>query len=206
MDAWLDEWRRDWAALGALEADQALFASLLDAYREPQRHYHTLQHIAECLSHLSAASALAQRPAELRIALWFHDAIYDPQHADNEARSADWARESLLAAGVPLECAARIHALIMATRHAEAPRTPDEALLLDIDLAVLGADAERFDDYCGQVRAEYAWVPELLFRHKRRQLLEEFLAREPLYRTPYFSRLCEQPARANLQRALALLD
>lgn len=205
QDAWVEAWRHDWSALGALEADMALLAQLADAYRAPHRHYHTLQHLDECLSLLATHAPQAEHLAELRVALWFHDAVYDTQRRDNEQRSADWAQDALLAAGVPVEVAARVHALVMATCHAAPACTRDEALLLDIDLAILGAEPARFDEYEQQVRAEYAWVPDILFRHKRRALLQSFLERDVLFLTPAFREQRERQARANLQRALVRL-
>ena len=92
-----EEWRRLWTALGAQTINGGLFNQLVRAYGEPQRHYHTLQHLRECLAHWEAASALARRPEEVELALWFHDAVYDPRRSDNEARSAEWAQASVAA-------------------------------------------------------------------------------------------------------------
>src|SRR3954469_12226246 len=94
-----DAWVALWTALGAAEVPRGLFNQLVAAYSERQRHYHTLQHLRECLAHFEAASMLARRPAEVELALWFHDAVCEPQRHDNEERSADWARASVLAAG-----------------------------------------------------------------------------------------------------------
>jgi predicted metal-dependent HD superfamily phosphohydrolase len=120
---------------------------------------------------------------------------------DNEARSAAWAERELSAATVPADARARVHELIMATRHAALPATADEALLVDIDLSILGADPERFDEYEVQVRQEYAWVPGPVFRRKRRELLQGFLARPHLYSTDWFRHRFEAAARSNLQRS-----
>ena len=82
-------WQRAWASLG-LSAPEGLMQRLMDAWAEPQRHYHSLQHLRECLALLEPALDLAQHPGEVELALWFHDAVYDPQGKDNESRSADW--------------------------------------------------------------------------------------------------------------------
>lgn len=179
-----------------------LVEQLLQAYSEPQRHYHTLQHLGECL-HLHTDNAhRAQRPAEIAIALWFHDAVYDVRGHDNEARSADWAMAALQSAGVGAEVITRVHALIMATEHTAAPLAGDAALLVDIDLAILGAVPVRFAEYERQIRQEYAWVPQAVFRTKRRAVLQGFLARPRIYSTPFFANQLEAAARANLQTAL----
>ena len=139
------------------------------------------------------------------MALWFHDAIYDPKAAENELRSAEWAARALAEAGVASEARARVHALVMATRHAAEAVGVDEQLLVDVDLAILGADRERFDEYEVEVREEYAWVPGPVFRHKRRGILSEFLARARIYATAPFAERFEEMARANLAHAIASL-
>ncbi len=79
--------------------DAALFARLDDAYAGPGRHYHCKTHIAECLSLLDEHRRQAERPYEMIVAIWFHDAVYDTTRFDNEARSAEWARKFLSRAG-----------------------------------------------------------------------------------------------------------
>jgi predicted metal-dependent HD superfamily phosphohydrolase len=190
-------WTQAWQALG-IAPPPGLFERLIAAYSEPQRHYHDVRHLSECCAHFDAQRAAAVRPAEIVLALFFHDAVYDPRAADNEARSADWARDALHQAGAADETARRVAELIMATRHDGRPADADARLLVDIDLAILGAPPERFAEYEAQIRREYEWVPELLFRRKRREILEQFLARRPIYATAGLRALCEEQARVNL--------
>jgi predicted metal-dependent HD superfamily phosphohydrolase len=202
-----EEWRRMWAALGAQTVNGGLFNQLVRAYGEPQRHYHTLQHLRECLAHWEAASALARRPEEVELALWFHDAIYDPKRKDNEARSAEWAQASVVAAGCAPALAQRIADLVLATASHEAPADdPDAQLLLDIDLAILGANAARFAESDRQIRAEYAHVPDADFRAGRARILAGFLARPRIYATAPFHDALEARARENIGRSLAALQ
>ncbi|MGL6291666.1 MAG: HD domain-containing protein [Silanimonas sp.] len=199
--ALLDEsWLRAWRHLGA-DAPAGLQARLVAAWSEPQRHYHTLQHLTECLAHVDAALALARAPGEVEIALWFHDVVYDPKAKDNERRSADWAARELAAAGVAPASVARVVALVMATCHDAQPVDADQRLLVDIDLAILGTSPERFAEYDEQIRAEYAWVPGFVYRFKRRQVLRGFLERVPLFQTAHFRERLETPARLNLAAA-----
>jgi predicted metal-dependent HD superfamily phosphohydrolase len=95
-----------------------------------------------------------------------------------------------------------VHALVMATRHTALPVGGDEQLLVDIDLAILGAAPARFAEYEQQIREEYGHVPDGLFRPKRRAILRSFLERPRLYSTPQFHAALEDTARANLQRAI----
>lgn len=203
MDLFTTSWRRAWAGIGAVGEGGALFAQLKAAYAEPQRHYHTLQHLGECLAAFDNVQAQAEHPHEVELALWFHDAIYDIKGHDNEQRSADWARDALREAGVAAASAQRVHDLVMATRHTAVPSGRDEQLLVDIDLSILGAERMRFDEYEQQIRKEYAYVPGFLFRRKRREILKGFLDRPAIYSTPHFHDALEARARDNLRRVTA---
>lgn len=198
-------WNRCWQSLGTSGDGLVLMQRLVSAYGEPQRKYHTVQHLSECLSLLQENLHLAQKPAEVEIALWFHDAIYDIKASDNEARSADWAAAELKRAGVAPESIDRVKAHILATRHSALPQGQDQMLLVDIDLAILGAPRARFDEYEVQVRAEYGWVPGFLFRTKRRDVLAGFLARQPIFNTPTLRESLEGQARENLAYSLVQL-
>lgn len=200
-----NRWQSVWRGLGASTASEELYQRLVACYSEPHRSYHTVQHLEECLRHLEGVSALADHADEVELALWFHDAIYDTTRKDNEKRSAEWARESVVAGGVSREKADRIYELILATTHNAVPAGTDAEVLVDIDLGILGADAARFDDYEVQVREEYAWVPESLYRAARRKVLEGFLSREWIYSTPPFRSKHEARARENIARSLARL-
>lgn len=195
-------WDRCWSELGARGDGHALLQRLLSAYAEPQRKYHTLQHLSECLTLLDEYRALAVEPAEVEIALWFHDGVYNVRASDNEIRSAEWAEEELRRAGVAPERIARVKELILATRHSEPPQGQDQLLLVDIDLAILGAPRARFDEYDAQIRAEYGWVPGYIFRAKRRKVLSGFLSRDHIYGTPALRDALEERARDNLIYAL----
>jgi predicted metal-dependent HD superfamily phosphohydrolase len=201
----LEGWRRSWRELGQPAADEALFRRLVDCWSEKHRHYHTMQHLGECLDLFEKVRGTAQRPGEIELALWFHDAFYDPKRDDNEERSAQWARDCVLEAGLPVDIADRLHALVLATRHEAVPEDADAQLLVDVDLAILGSDAARFDESDEQIRLEYAHVPEDEYRAGRRRVLGEFLARPRLYSTDYFYSRYERQARENLSRTLARL-
>lgn len=201
-------WQRAWSGLTGDRDDHgahdgiALRDELLARYAEPQRKYHTRQHLAECLALFDEYRALAGHPAEVEMALWFHDAIYDVKGSGNEERSADWAHEALLAAGVSPDAADRVRRLVLVTKHDGVPGSIDEQVLVDIDLAILGAERPRFDEYERQIRDEYAYVPGFLFRRKRREILKTFLDRPVLYSTRALRERLDARARDNLRRAI----
>ena len=125
-----------------------------------------------------------------------------PTRSDNEERSAELAQRELESSGGDPQAARHVHELVLATRHDALPRTQDEKVIVDIDLAILGAGDLRFAEYERQVREEYAFVPGWLFGRKRRAILQSFLERDSIYSTPYFIETLEARARANLRRAL----
>jgi predicted metal-dependent HD superfamily phosphohydrolase len=191
------------AGVGAIPHGD-LFTELSAAYAQPSRHYHTRRHVAACLRELQRWRDLAERSNEIAVALWFHDAVYDTHRADNEARSADWASRYLDAARAPRDAIARIAAMIRATASHVADDA-DTALLLDIDLAILGASPRVFASYDRAIRAEYAWVPELEYRQARHRVLASFLDRATIYQTAPLRERYEARARANLTKLLKKL-
>ena len=79
------------------------------------------------------------------------------------------------------------------------------ALLQDIDLSILGADAELYDRYEGWIRQEYDFVPEAAFRTGRSAVLRSFLGQDVIYHTVELRERLEVSARDNLSRALVEL-
>lgn len=201
----LDQWRQLWARLGAAAPNDLLFHDLIGRYSEAHRKYHTTRHLDECFEKLKELENEARHPEEVEFALWFHDAIYDVKRQDNEAKSADWARSTMFMAGVLSSVAERVHALVLVTAHNAVPRDIDERVLVDVDLSILGAKAERFDEYENQIREEYSWVPEIVFRSKRRGILRAFLERPTVFSTHRFIDAYEAQARKNLARSIKRL-
>lgn len=204
---WETRWRSGWELLGRPCPEAGVLTSVLAAYSSADRVYHSLQHLGECLDLFEEAQEqhLADHPGEVAIALWFHDAVYDTRRSDNEAKSADWAEQVVRSAGGTAETIERIRGLILATRHAESPAAGDAALVVDIDLAILGAPESRFEEYEVQIHQEYDWVPALVFRPTRARILQGFLDRDRIYTTAPFAARFEARARMNLLRALARL-
>jgi len=203
----IQQWLATWAQLSlAQSAPQTdLYREVMSRYRAPRRCYHNEQHLDECFACFRQVRAEAQHPAEIEMAIWFHDAVYDSSRQDNEERSANWALCETTRFGVSREPAERIHSLILATRHDAAPIAPDARILVDVDLAILAAEPGRFDEYEKQVRQEYSWVPGFVFRRKRRELLTRLLERPTIYSTGLFRATFEPRARDNLRRSLEAL-
>ena len=203
-------WNLAWSFIGR-PAPAGLQAESIAAWSESHRHYHDLRHLHECLAIWACWRGLCVRPGEVAIALWFHDAVYDTQATpagSNELASAAWAARSLVRAGADSDTAQRVHDLVMATQHDAPVKTtsnPDAELLVDIDLAILGSPAERFERYDQDVRKEYAWVPAGRYQQGRALVLQSFLNRPRLYQSEPAFVLLEAQARLNLKAALSRL-
>jgi hypothetical protein len=171
---------------------------LIAAYSEKQRAYHTLQHLYECLVLVDSIRADLIDADAVALALWFHDAVYDPQAKDNELKSAELF-EQYLAQDLSFDIVQKIKRWILVTQKHEATNELDLQFLLDIDLAILAASAERFTEYEQQIQQEYAWVYPDIYLIKRKQVLAHFYQTEPLYQTEYFQQNFEQRAKENLK-------
>jgi len=183
-----------------------MYRELLRLYGEPHRAYHNFEHIAACLRHLDDVRESAEKPDELELAIWFHDAIYKPFSGSNELDSAVLAADFLEENKAGEGTVANVHALIMATVHDASPSPGDSSLMVDIDLSILGARPEVYGVFEQAVRQEYRRVPGPIFRRKRRKLLQQFLDREKIYQHPHFFEKLEVQARRNLAAAIDTLS
>lgn len=194
-------WLLTWGELGLSPSDEE-WTALEARMTEKHRAYHNLQHLRECLGWLHRVRSHVQAPAEVELAIWYHDAVYESMRGDNEEKSADLAVQALQAAGAAAEVLGRIRRHILATKQHLPGAEGDTAWMIDIDLAILGADEARFAEYEQQVRREYRWVPGFVFRRKRKEFLRSLLARPAIYQTAFFHERLEARARGNLARAV----
>ncbi len=191
----LEHWLPLAERMGIIGDATAWHERLVRAYGEPQRAYHSLQHLDECLSVFDEAKALMQQPDFIEMALWFHDAVYDPKSGENEALSAAMAVEALGGTST----ARGVARLILLTKTHQPSEGPDDAWIIDIDLAIFAQSPERVLEYEQQIREEYGWVPEEVYREKRAEVLAGFLKRERIYLTPWARERFETRAKENLR-------
>ncbi|KYQ83385.1 metal-dependent hydrolase [Acinetobacter sp. NRRL B-65365] len=180
---------------------QKIFNKLIAAYSEKQRAYHTVQHLYECLVLLESIRANLNDANAVALALWFHDAVYDPQAKDNELKSAELF-EQYVAHNLSADVFQKIKRWIVATQKHASTDELDLQFLLDIDLGILAASPARFEEYEQQIQKEYAWVDSGIYSIKRKEVLAHFYQAEPLYQTEYFQQNFEQRAKQNLNRIL----
>ncbi|QOV40993.1 hypothetical protein IM697_03625 [Streptomyces ferrugineus] len=181
--------------------------NLLTRWREPQRRYHTLTHLTAVLDRIDELADHADDPDVVRLAAWFHDAVYLPDRSENEERSARLAERALPEAGVPAERTAEVARLVRLTvTHDPAPDDRDGQVLCDADLAVLAAPPSVYAAYTAAVREEYHFVPNDAFREGRAAILRQLLDLPSLFRTPYGRKEWEATARYNLAAELEMLS
>ncbi|MCL8015090.1 hypothetical protein [Streptomyces sp. AS02] len=181
--------------------------NLLTRWREPQRHYHTLTHLTAVLDRVDELAGHADDPDVVRLAAWFHDAVYLPDRSENEERSARLAERALPEAGVPAERTAEVARLVrLTTTHAPAPDDRNGQVLCDADLAILAAPPSAYAAYTAAVREEYHFVPNDAFREGRAAILRQLLALPSLFSTPHGKQEWEATARYNLAGELEMLS
>ena len=188
-----------------ITSDEEIFDKLIKAHAERHRAYHTLDHIAACLKHLDGVKSETERPQEIEMALWFHDAVYQPFSTTNEEDSAKWAVDWLTECGAASPVIERVKDHILATKSHSTPKDLDQRYMLDIDLSILGTQPHIYDEFEDNIRREYKRIPKLIFRTKRKAILKGFLSRSKIYMTTHFQNALEQQARVNIARAISKL-
>ncbi|MCP2044167.1 hypothetical protein [Pontibacter sp. HSC-36F09] len=179
-----------------------LWYELEKAYTAKDRHYHNLDHIAYMLELTDRYKVDSQQFDLLLFAIFYHDIVYKATRSDNEAQSALVAEARLHRLGIPEADLIKVKEMIIATKTHLTQENNLINLLLDLDLAILGADEARYDRYSQGVRKEYSIYPDLIYKPGRRKVLQHFLSQKQIYKTPAFQAALEDKAKANLQREL----
>ena len=89
-----------------------MLLDLTRRYQEPHRHYHTLEHIAAML-HEGRRFPLDE---EQQMAVWFHDAVYEPGSPHNEQKSARLAAKWLVRSGWETDAVDRVCRIVLDTK------------------------------------------------------------------------------------------
>ncbi len=180
---------------------RVIYDELRHIYEQPSRTYHNLEHINNMKGWLTESEQFAENPQRIKLAIWFHDAVYDPKRSDNELKSAEfWIRK--MTSLLPEEPLQWVKLAILATINHYPNADPDIQLLLDLDLASLGASWEIFQENSDQIRQEYIHVPDKDFREGRKLFLQEMLDRSRIYGTNFWYDKLEHHARNNIKRSL----
>jgi predicted metal-dependent HD superfamily phosphohydrolase len=203
MDNALQCWHQQVASLpGSQSTKDRLGRELMARYQAKGRHYHTIAHIGAMLALWEQHQAQLSDPVAVGLAIWYHDAVYQPTRKDNEEQSAQLAKAQLAELGAEERLVNKVEQYILATkRHELTAPDPDLAYLLDFDLAALAGDEANYQQYAQQVRREYGIYPDLLYVPGRKKVLEALLGRERLFHQ--LGDAYEVAARRNLRAELA---
>lgn len=210
MEIYLDQFKLHWLRFSAqlsidLVLSQTLLNMLITAYTEPQRAYHNVQHIVECLAHFQNVESTLNDPIAVETAIWFHDIVYNPKALDNELQSAELMKR-VCDKFLSEQQIEKVYQWIIATQKHGPSDDYDLNALLDIDLAILGSSAKRFAEYEQQIRFEYAWVASDIYQLKRKEVLQQFAQFNSIFQTCYFYEHFEKQARLNLAHAIGELS
>lgn len=180
-----------------------VYRQLRELLGAPHRRFHNLDHIRDCLRRVDeVAPLLADRDA-VELALWFHDAVYEPGDPSNERRSAELFLA--LSVGAPPTLRRRVCALVLTTRHVATPRGNDRRFIDDIDLVGFGAPWEEFLRQGALLREEFVAQADAEYRHGQVHFLRTLEQRPVFFATGYFRDRYERVAQDNLARLLRLL-
>lgn len=179
-----------------------IFKKIVNKHTQKGRYYHNLSHLHSMLLLLDEYPEAIEHKKDVQLTIFFHDIIYDATKKGNEEKSARMAQKLL-----GEQCTQLIQQFILSTKkHQPLNNLHENAVLLDLDLAILGGSLELYDAYRVAIRMEYNAYPKLLYKPGRKKVLQKFLERERLYFTDYFYEKYEQQARSNLKWELAHLD
>lgn len=175
---------------------------IIQRYQESHRKYHTIKHISEML--IAAENFVLSE--EQLLAVWYHDAIYEPLSLDNEERSANIAVDELSKQGVPTSMLETIKTIVLDTKEHE-PTIDDSAIVLDLDMAILASTPERYNEYIKQIRDEFNTIPDSYYYPHRKRFVEKCLRKaqaRTLYHTK-FGKPLNEIAEKNLDDELRYL-
>jgi len=199
LESWVALITRQSADPDAIEVGRGLLA----AWSEPHRRYHGMTHLCDIIERVEELAPYADDADAVRLAAWYHDAVYAGL-PDDEERSARRAEEELSRLNVAPELIAEVARLVrMTVTHDPATGDRNGEVLSDADLAALAVPSDTYQANTAAIRAEYTHVPAEAFRKGRAQVLVAFLAGPGVFRTAYARREWEAAARDNMRAELA---
>jgi predicted metal-dependent HD superfamily phosphohydrolase len=202
-----------WAELtGKYSQDSALidkhFTEIQGAYTSSSRHYHNTGHIHALFKLAKQYEDFLQDKDVVGFSIFYHDIVYKVTRSDNEEKSAVRAEKDLSDLKIPTDKIAIVAKYIHATKQHklnDADNESDLAWFLDFDMAILGADWDRYLEYTRQIRKEYSVYPDFLYNQARRKFLQSSLSASNIFHTTLFRTYHEQEARENIRKELERL-
>lgn len=177
---------------------ESVWNLLSDKYSEPERHYHTKEHILDCLNQLDSAQEHVPDLNAVELAIWFHDVIYDPKASDNEEQSVilfNKVAQSIL----PEPVIKKVSDIIIATLHIDKPEDLDQAFMLDIDLSSIAGNWQRFTKDNSNLRKEVRHLDCKDYCERKIRFFNLLMNKEQIFFTDFFHAACEEKARHNME-------
>lgn len=190
-----------WQGCAGADADN-VWQKLCSHYQEPHRHYHTLEHIAHCLSELDLARDHIAEFSATEMAIWFHDIIYHYGARDNEILSVAYFKE-LAEPDMSADFIDRVSEFIIATQHCGAAKDSAIAYMVDIDLSGFGLPWEEYLADSNALRYEAGEVSDEQYYQGKLRFLTELQRWPNLYQSPFFKMRLETAAQSNIARYTA---
>ncbi len=176
-------------------------------YTSKSRHYHNLSHIYNMLNQIENFKHEISDLDVLKFSIWYHDIIYKSIRKDNEVKSSILSKKRLESLKIDEKRLNSVEKLIVSTKNHQIiiEENKDNAILLDLDLSILGSDWETYKKYIENIRKEYAIYPDFMYNNGRKKVLEHFLKRKTLYFTEAYQRKFETQAIENIKKEIKLL-
>jgi predicted metal-dependent HD superfamily phosphohydrolase len=202
-----NQWRAAHVAENVIP-DWKEFVTLLGAWSEPHRKYHTLPHLVSILKEMDRLGKGLPKLHVGKLTGFFHDYYYDTTlpKGQSEIKSAKKAVEYLTSKNFMPSTVNTVERMIedSANHGASAARSPLWKVFSDADLAILSSEWNTYLEYVRGVYHEYGQVGLENFVTGRLKFLRGALDKR-IYRLPEM-RDAETRAKANMNAEIKLLE
>jgi predicted metal-dependent HD superfamily phosphohydrolase len=182
-----------------------LWDEIEKSYAAKGRYYHNQSHLENLLNELASFKESIEDWDCIIFTTAYHDVVYNALKKDNEEQSAALAEERLAEIAFPSDRINKCVQQILATKGHTVSDSQDTNFFTDADLSILGASWEAYETYFKNIRKEYAFYPDLLYKPGRKKVLQHFLSMDKIFKTDKFFSQYEEQARKNLLVELILL-
>ena len=176
------------------------YEDLLAVYGEPVRHYHTMKHIDHGLLVMEniGYKCSSKKRAAFMFAWLYHDFIHENGGLFNEVKSANYAAKFFSLYDPKSQMVNMVMDLIKSTTHNHVGCDVHTRLFQDIDLAILGENKRRFNDYWVKTAYDYEKTHKRYYSGRYHYILK-LMRRPRIYTSGYsFFDVYEERARLNL--------
>mmetsp|Transcript_11792 Transcript_11792/g.11430 ORF Transcript_11792/g.11430 Transcript_11792/m.11430 type:complete len:227 (+) Transcript_11792:71-751(+) len=185
-----------------------IWSTIESKYGEAGRAYHTLEHIDNLFSVYESYKMRITDANAVKLAIIFHDIVYDPKSKLNEEKSAELF-SLLLKDHLDANLIEKVNFYIIETIKHNPIDSTDQDLhyFIDFDMSILGSERKEYESYTRKIRKEYSHVDDEAFCSGRSGFLISTLKSENhIFSTPEFHMQMEQKARDNMAWEINILS